>query len=72
MAIRHGIYLANQLDANKLIVQSDCKEIIEILKDGGFTAMAAAPIIEDICIHALSSTKVDFFCPRNSNLLLMF
>jgi ribonuclease HI len=30
MAIRHGLYLANQLGANKLIVQSDCKEMIEV------------------------------------------
>jgi hypothetical protein len=38
------------------------------LKDGGITATAASPIIEDICIHALSFTKVDYaFCPRNSN-----
>jgi hypothetical protein len=73
MAIRHGMYLANQLGANKLIVQSDCKEMVEVSKDGGFTAMAAAPIIEYICIQALCFTKLDcVFVLETQILLLMF
>jgi hypothetical protein len=37
-----------------MMIQSDMLEMIEILNDGGFTVMAAAPIVEDICIHATS------------------
>jgi hypothetical protein len=50
LAIHNGLYLANQLGANKLIMQSDYKKMIEILGDGGFTSMPVAPILEDISI----------------------
>jgi hypothetical protein len=40
----------------------------EILKDGGYTANAAAPIVEDLCIQATSFSKVEFsLCPREAN-----
>jgi hypothetical protein len=42
--------------------------MIEIMNDGGYTANAAIPIVEDILIHATSFSKVEFiFCPREAN-----
>jgi hypothetical protein len=68
MAIQRGLYLANQVGCNKLIIQSECLEVIEILQNGGYTASAAAPIIDDMCIQVSYFSRVEFVsCTRESN-----
>lgn len=65
-ACLQGIMLANQLGCQKVIVQSDCMEVINTLNNGGSTSSAAAPIYEDICVQACSFDKVFYaFCPRD-------
>ena len=67
-AVLDGIHLANQLGCQKLAIQSDCSEVINILQNGGFSATTAAPIFEDICIQASSFGNVQFtYCPREAN-----
>ncbi|OEL14975.1 hypothetical protein BAE44_0024010 [Dichanthelium oligosanthes] len=55
ISLRNGLYLANEMGCNKLIIQSDCLEVVETMKDGGFSATAAAPIYiyDDICIKLI-------------------
>jgi hypothetical protein len=33
LAIRFGLYLANQLGVNKVLIQSDCLEAVETLNE---------------------------------------
>ena len=51
-ALRDGMSLAESMGCNKLIVHSDCSEVIEVMRNGGNTFGPAAAIFED-CI---------FFC----------
>uniref|UniRef100_A0A8R7PL46 RNase H type-1 domain-containing protein n=1 Tax=Triticum urartu TaxID=4572 RepID=A0A8R7PL46_TRIUA len=46
-ALRHGLLLAQQLGICKLVVESDCLEVINIMQNGGFTASGAAAIYSD-------------------------
>jgi hypothetical protein len=43
-ALKEGLMLAQHIGVNWLIVQSDCMEVVEIMRDGGFTADSAAAI----------------------------
>jgi hypothetical protein len=68
LCLRHGLHLLNQVGWNRIIIQCDCMEVINVQKAGGFTPSAAAPIIEDMCIHATSFIRAEYeFCPRESN-----
>ena len=37
-ALKEGLMLAQHIGGNRLIVQSDCIEVVDIMKDEGFTA----------------------------------
>jgi len=45
-ALKEGLCLVNQIGCTNFILQLNCQEVIDIMKDGGFTASAAAPILE--------------------------
>jgi hypothetical protein len=60
LAVRYGLYLANQVGCNSLVIQSNWLEIIISLNEAGFTATTTAPILEDKCIHVTSFTKVEY------------
>uniref|UniRef100_A0ACD6ATS5 Uncharacterized protein n=1 Tax=Avena sativa TaxID=4498 RepID=A0ACD6ATS5_AVESA len=68
MAVRRGLALANEVGCPKIIVQSDCLQVIETLQSGCFSSMAAAALFEDIIVQASTSSKCDFsFCNREAN-----
>ena len=46
-ALKEGLMLAQQIGCNRLIVQSDCMEVVQIMSDSGFTANSAAPIYDE-------------------------
>jgi ribonuclease HI len=46
-ALKEGLMLAQYIGVNRLIVQSDCIEEVEIMRDGGFTANSAAAIYDE-------------------------
>ena len=63
-----GLALANELGVNRIIIQSDCLEAIEVLQAGAFSSTSAAPYYDDICIQATTFGKVCFsFCSRDAN-----
>ena len=67
-ALRHGLLLAQQLGVNKLIVEADCLEVIDIMNSGGFAATGAAAIYADCTVLSLGYTSVSFIhCPREAN-----
>ena len=45
-ALKEGLCLVNQIGCTNFMLQSDCQEVIDIMKDAGFTASVAAPILE--------------------------
>uniref|UniRef100_A0A8R7NXV9 RNase H type-1 domain-containing protein n=1 Tax=Triticum urartu TaxID=4572 RepID=A0A8R7NXV9_TRIUA len=46
-ALGHGLLLAQQLGISKLVVESDCLEVINTMNNGGFTASGAVAIYSD-------------------------
>ena len=48
-ALKEGLMLAQHIGANRLIVQSDCMEVVDIMKEG-FTANTTAPIYDECYI----------------------
>ena len=41
-ALKEGLMLAQHAGCNRMIVQSDCMEVVDIMGDGGFIANSAA------------------------------
>ena len=67
-ALRNGLLLAGQVGCNRVIVESDCLEVIQIMKDGGNSLGAAAAIYEECSFLCRSFTAVSFsHCPREAN-----
>ena len=46
-ALKEGLMLAQHIGGNRLIVQSDCMEVIEIMGNGGFSANSVAAIYDE-------------------------
>ena len=51
-ALKEGIRLVQQIGCSNFIMQSDCMELVETVKEGDFQALAAAPILEE-CYNTL-------------------
>ena len=46
-ALKDGLMQAQHIGGNRIIIQSDCMEVIEIMSNGGFTANSAAAIYDE-------------------------
>ena len=67
-ALRLGLLLAQRMGITKLIVESDCLEVIDTMNNGGFTASGAAAIYSDCLVLIIGYTSVSFIqCPRDAN-----
>jgi hypothetical protein len=68
MALRDGLLLAGQIGCNKLIVESDCMEVVQTMQEGGFSSGAAAAIFEECGFLCRSFASVIFcHCAREAN-----
>ena len=47
MALREGMLLAYQVGCRRLMIQSDCAEVVETIHQGGLSATASAPIYNE-------------------------
>jgi ribonuclease HI len=68
MALRDGLTKAESMGCSRLVVNSDCIEVIQIMKNGGYTQGPAAAIYDD-CVY-LCREFVDVIfehCPREAN-----
>ena len=45
--LREGLLLAQHVGCSRIMVQSDCLEVVETMKQGGFLTIAGAPIYEE-------------------------
>ena len=46
-ALKDGLMLAQHIGGNRIIIQSDCMEVVEIMSCGGFTANSAAAVYDE-------------------------
>ena len=46
-ALKEGLMLAQNVGCNRIIIQSDCMEAVNIMGDGGFTANSGAAIYDE-------------------------
>jgi hypothetical protein len=49
----------NQLRCSRIIVQSDCLQVVETLQSGCFLSTAAATMFEDIFVQASTFSKCE-------------
>jgi len=47
MALKEGLLLAQQIGCNRLMIQSDCLEVVETMKQDGISATASAPVYDE-------------------------
>ncbi|XP_066392735.1 uncharacterized protein [Miscanthus floridulus] len=48
-ALRDGLLLAQQIGCTRVEIQADCLEVATTMKEGGFSATAAAAIYKECC-----------------------
>jgi len=67
-ALKEGLNLLNQIGCSNFMVQSDCREVVNTVMDGGFTASAATPIFE-VCYNIWKDLPMATIehCDRESN-----
>lgn len=54
MALRDGLALAESVGCNRIVVNSDCMEVIEVMKRGGNSLGLAVAIFEDCFFTCLN------------------
>ena len=66
--LREGLLLAQHVGCSRIMVQSDCLEVVETMKQGGFSATAGAPIYEECKMlwQDFSSISIEH-CNRDIN-----
>ena len=68
MALRSGPYLAQKAGCNRLVVNSHNMEVIDTMKNGGYSAGAAAAVFDDFYFIACDFPLVRFeHCNREAN-----
>ena len=67
-ALHDGLLLAGKIGCNKLIVESDCLEVVEIMQNGR-NSLGAAAIYEECTFLCHGFACVSFaHCPREANM----
>jgi ribonuclease HI len=68
-ALRDGLILAGQIGCNRIEVNSDCMDVIEVMNQGGNSFGPAAAIYEECSMLCHSFVEVVFsHCPREANM----
>lgn len=67
-AARDGLLLDQQMGHHKIILQSDCAQVIETLQYGGFSSTASSAIFHECSLIASSFDDVcSEYCPWEAN-----
>ena len=68
LALKFGLFLAQKAGCNRLVVNSDNMEVIDIMKNGGHSAGAAAAVFYACYFLACDFPRVKFeHCNREAN-----
>ncbi|KAE8793548.1 hypothetical protein D1007_31833 [Hordeum vulgare] len=66
--LRDGLILANEMGLEKIVVESDCMDVVDIMLNGGNSLGPAAAIYEECSFLAKNFSYIQFqFCPREAN-----
>ena len=66
--LRDGLLLANEVGCNRICVEADCLEVVEIMQGGGNSLGPAATIYEECSFPARNFISIVFsHCPREAN-----
>ena len=69
LAVRNGLLLAGDVGCNKVIVESDCVDVVETMQNGGNSLGPAAAIYEECTFFCRNFARVRFgHCPREANM----
>jgi hypothetical protein len=60
-ALRDGLILAGLVGCNRIEVNSDCMDVIEVMNQGGNSLSLAAAIYEECSMLCRCFTKIVFF-----------
>ena len=67
-ALRYGLLFAGEIGCNKLLMESDCKEVVETMQIGGNSFGPAAAVYEECSFLCRGFARVCFsHCPREAN-----
>ena len=67
-AIRNGLLLAGSVGCNRIMVESDCMEVVETMQNNGNSLRAAATIYEECSFLCRNFSRVSFsHSPREAN-----
>ena len=67
--LRDGLLLANEVGCNKIYVEADCLEVIEIMLSGSNSLGPAAAIYEECTFLSSNFISIVFsHCPREANM----
>jgi ribonuclease HI len=68
-ALRDGLLLAGQLGCNRIEVNSDCMDVVEVMNEGGNSLGPAAAIYEECSFLCRYFSQIVFYhCPREANM----
>jgi ribonuclease HI len=68
-ALRDGLILAGQIVCNRLEVNSDCMDVIDVMENGRNSLGPAAAIYEECSFLCRNFTETQFsHCPREANM----
>jgi ribonuclease HI len=67
-ALREGLVLAQHIGINNFVLQTDCTQVVETMRDDGFCATAATAIYDDCKIMWSGFDRVEVeHCHREAN-----
>ena len=67
-ALKEGLMLAQHIGCNRLIIQSDCMEVVETMKDGVYSGTSAAALYDECIIIWSGFQEISIeHCSRDAN-----
>ena len=67
-ALKEGLLLAQHIGGNRLVIQRGCMEVVETMKEGGFSANSAAAIYDECIIIWSGFQEISIeHCSRDAN-----
>ena len=67
-ALKEGLILAQSLGCNRIRIHADCLEVVETMRQGGFTATISSPIYDDCILMWQDFVSISLdHCNREAN-----
>ena len=66
-ALRDGLIIAGNVGCNRILVESDCMEVVEVMQNGGNSLGVAVAIYEEYFPLSQFTRVIFSHCPREAN-----